>query len=130
MKRKERVVIRYSESFKQQILAELEKGESITSLKTKYGIKGSMTIDRWIRKSGNLKLLTKIIRVETPNEKDEIKALKAEIKKLKEAIADTVLDRIIAESTLEVICEDRGLDIEEVKKNAGELLQKKQSTKK
>lgn len=116
MKRKQRIVIRYSESFKQQILSELEKGESITSLQSKYGIKGSMTIDRWIKKSGNLKLRSKIIRVETPNERDRIKALEAEIKTLKAAIADTVVDKIIAECTLEVICEDRGLDIEEVKK--------------
>ncbi len=130
MKRKARVVIRYSESFKNQVLTELEKGVTIKSLQQRYGIKGGSTIQRWINKSGNLNLHTKIIRVETPNEKDEIKALKAEIKKLKEAIADTVLDRIIAESTLEVICEDRGLDIEEVKKNAGELLRKKPSTKK
>lgn len=123
-------MIRYSESFKNQVLTELEKGATIRSLQRKYGINGGETIQKWIKKSGNLKLRTKIIRVETPNEKDEIKALKAEIKKLKEAIADTVVDRIIAESTLEVICEDRGLDIEVVKKNAGELLLKKQSIKK
>lgn len=129
MKRKQGVVIRYSESFKQQVLMEMEKGATAKSLQRKYGIKGGETIQRWIKKSGNLNLLSKVIRVETPNEKDEIKALKAEIRRLKEVIADTVCDKVIAECTLEVICEDRGLDIEEVKKNAGELLQKKRQPK-
>ena len=130
MKRKQKVVVRYSESFKQQVLQEIEKGATVISLRRKYGIKGGETIRNWIKKSGNLNYLSKVIRVETPNEKDEIKALRAEIQRLKEVIADTVCDKVIAESTLEVICEDRGLDLEEVKKNAGELLRKKQSIKK
>ncbi len=67
--------------------------------------------------------------MEKPNERDQIQSLKAEIQRLKQAIADEVLDRKIAESTLEVICEQRGLDIEEVKKKAGALLAKKQNLK-
>ncbi len=54
--------------------------------------------------------------METPQEKDQIASLKLEIKRLKMSIADIVTDRVIAESTLEVICEQQGLDIEEVKK--------------
>ena len=67
--------------------------------------------------------------MESPNERDQIKALKAQIKQLKHALADVTVDRIIAESTLEVICEQRGLDVEEVKKKAGLLLQERASGK-
>ncbi|WP_205753191.1 hypothetical protein, partial [Aquirufa beregesia] len=58
-----------------------------------------------------------------------IAALKLEIKRLKMSIADIVTDRVIAESTLEVICEQQGLDIEEVKKKAGSILASKPSKK-
>lgn len=117
---------RYSEAFKHQVLQEIESGQlNFTSARLKYGITGQQTIQSWARKYGSFGVLPKIIRVESPKEKDQIKDLKAQIKQLKLTIADIVLDKVIAESTLEVICEDRGLDVEEVKKNAGRLLEKK-----
>ena len=42
-------------------------------------------------------------------------------------IADEVLDRKIAESTLEVICEDHGLSLQDVKKKVGAKLPLKPS---
>ncbi len=124
-------LIRYSEAFKQQIILEFETGHlTASALRRKYGIKGGSTIRNWIKKYGRFGLLPKVIRVEKPNEKDQISALKAEIKRLKQVIADEVLDRKIAESTLEVICEDHGLNIEEVKKKAGAELLVKGSKKK
>lgn len=123
--------IRYSEAFKSQILTEIESGGlRISDVKKKYGITGGDTIQYWARKSGRFGVLPKIIRVEKPNEINPIKALKEENKRLKEAIADLVLDRKIAESTLEVICEQHGWDIEEIKKKAGTQLLKRQSPKK
>ena len=123
-------IYRYSESFKQQVLEELSRGiYSANELQRRYGIKGSTTIAYWVRKSGNFNLIPKTIRVETPQEKDEIAALKLETKRLKMSIADIVTDRVIAESTLEVICEQQGLDIEEVKKKAGSILASKPSKK-
>lgn len=119
-------IYRYSESFKQQVLEELSQGiYSANELQRRYGIKGSTTIACWARKIGNFNLIPKTIRVETPQEKDEIAALKLEIKRLKMSIADIVTDRVIAESTLEVICEQQGLDIEDVKKKAGSILASK-----
>lgn len=123
--------IRYSEAFKNQVLAEIESGAlCITQARMKYGIRGCETVQNWARKSGRFGALPKIIRVETPKEINTNKALKEENKRLKEAIADLVLDRKIAESTLEVICEQQGWDIEEIKKKAGSLLQKKLPLKK
>jgi transposase-like protein len=124
-------LIRYSEAFKQQIILEFETGYLTASeLRRKYGINGGSTIRNWIKKYGRFGLLPKVIRVEKPNERDQILALKAEIKRLKEVIADEVLDRKIAESTLEVICEDHGLNIEQVKKKVGAELPLKPSKKK
>lgn len=124
-------IIRYSEAFKLQVVREYESGKlALSQLRRKYGIGGGSTIRPWIKKYGSFGSIPKIIRVEKPDEKDQILALKEEIKRLKQAIADEVLDRKIAESTLEVICEDRGWDVEEVKKKAGIELQKKQQRKK
>jgi transposase-like protein len=124
-------VFHYSEAFKQQIIHEFETGHlTLAALRRKYGIKGGSTIREWVKKYGRFGSLPKVIRVEKPNEKDQILALRAEIKRLKQAIADEVLDRKIAESTLEVICEDHGLNIEEVKKKAGAELPVKRFKKK
>src|SRR5688500_3544357 len=124
-------IIRYSEAFKHQVVREFESGTlSRGELRRKYGIGGGSTIHSWIKKFGSFESTQKVIRVEKPNEKDQILSLKKEIKRLKQTIADEVLDRKIAESTLEVICEDRGWDVEEVKKKAGIELQKKRQRKK
>lgn len=126
-----RKVIRYSESYKLSILKDIESNHlSFGQAMVKYNIKGGSTIQGWAKKYGNFNLLTKVVMVRKPGEIDRIKEMKDEIRRLKEALADTVLDRKIAESTLEVICEDMNLDYDTVKKKAGEELQRRQSTKK
>lgn len=108
------------------MLTEIESGElTISQARSKYSIRGMNTITAWARKSGRFGIVPKLVRVETPNERNETKALKEENKRLKAAIADLVMDRKIAESTLEVLCEQQGWDIEQIKKKAGILLQKK-----
>jgi len=123
-------IIRYSEAFKHQVLDEIASGVlTLEQARMKYGIKGGQTIQKWARKYGTLGVLPKIVRVEKPDEIDRIKQLQAENKQLKQALAETLLDQRIAESTLEVICEQRGLDVEEIKKKAGMLLQERLSRK-
>jgi regulator of extracellular matrix RemA (YlzA/DUF370 family) len=95
----------------------------------KYNIKGGSTIQVWAKKYGNFNLLNRIVLIKKPEEFDRIKQMKDEIRRLKEALADTVLERKIAQSTLEVICEDMDMDYESVKKKAGEELQRRQSEK-
>ncbi len=122
MSKKTRIQYRYSEAFKQQVVSEIDSGKyTITEAKRAYGINGGGTVQNWARKMGNLGILTKTIRVEKPDEKDRIRALEAEIRKLKEVIADTVLERHIADATLEIICEDNGWDVEAVKKKAASV---------
>lgn len=126
-----RKVIRYSESYKLSILKDIESNHlSFGQAMVKYNIKGGSTIQGWAKKYGNFNLLTKVVIVRKQGETDRIKEMKIEIRRLKEALADTVLDRKIAESTLEVICEDMSLDYDTVKKKAGEELQRRQLTKK
>lgn len=108
--------MRYSESFKSQVVREVELGASPTMIQKKYGIRGGSTIQYWIKRMGKLEALSKVIRVETPNEKSRVKELEKQIRELKESLADTQVRYLIAESQLEIVCEQQGLDVEEVKK--------------
>jgi transposase-like protein len=110
-------VVRYSEAFKQQVIQELESGDlNIYQLTRKYGIKSFSTVQYWLRRRGKLDLLPKLIRVEKPNEKDKVKELEKQIRQLKEALADTQVRYLIAETQLEIVCKQQGLDPEEIKK--------------
>jgi transposase len=113
-----KTVIRYSLSFKQKVLRELEEeGLTQAEICRRYGIKGTRTIHQWIRKFGRDNLLNKNIRIETMEEKDKIKHLEEEIKKLKLALADSLL----AQRSLEVVIEEANKEYKtDLKKNFGE----------
>ena len=81
-----------------------------------YGIPGVSTIRFWIVRMGKLSLLPKLIRVEKPDEKDRIKDLERQIRELKNSLADTQVLYLIEKTRFEVVCEEQGLDPEEVKK--------------
>jgi transposase len=115
-KRKSKKFITYSEAFKQEIVREVESGtRSLAEVRQVYHL-GSCTVQRWIKRMGKFDLLPRAIRVEKPDEKNRIKELERQIKDLKNALAETQVRYIIAESQLEVVCEQHGLDVEEVKK--------------
>ena len=123
----QRVVVRYSMSFKRQVIEELESGRfsSITEAQSHYGISGNCTIQKWLRKYGRNKLCPKVVRVEKPNEKDRIAELKKQIRQLKEALGQTQAEKVIGEEFLKIACEDMGVDVEAFKKKvAGELFNK------
>lgn len=108
---------RYSISFKQQVISEVESGDSIEAVRRRYGIKGGETIQKWLRKFGKNHLLNRIVRIETMNEKDRVKQLEAEIKKLKLALADSLL----AQRSLEVVIDEANKEYKtDLKKNFGE----------
>jgi transposase-like protein len=115
-----RKIVRYSETFKLQILKEIEESNlSILDIRKKYGITGCETIRSWIRKYGKFNLINRIVRIETPNERDRLKEQEKEIKKLKIALADAHLKQITSESFLEVMCDQLNMSMEEVKKKFG-----------
>lgn len=117
MNTNQRVVIRYSEAFKQQVVREVEEGRySSEQARRAYGIKGSHTIRYWMKRMGKFESLPRILRVEKPNEKDRVKELERQIRELKNSLAETQVRYLIAESYFEIACEQGGLDAEAVKK--------------
>lgn len=110
---------RYSEAFKLQVVRELESGKlaSISEANRKYGISGSETVKGWLRKYGKEQLLPRIVRVETPHEKDRLRELKKENDRLKRTLAETHMKAVLFESWFEVACEEFGVtDVEGFKK--------------
>ena len=63
-------VVRYSEAFKMQLIQELESGklDSIEHARRSYGITGTTTIQKWLKKYGRNDLRAKVVRVEKPDE--------------------------------------------------------------
>jgi transposase-like protein len=124
MKTRKRVLV-YSHAFKNQVVQEVESGQlSIKDVCRKYGIKGAHTVQDWLKRMGKLHILPITLRVEKPDEKDRIKELEGQVKRLKEALADTQVLHLLSEAQFEIVCEQQGLDPKEVKKK---LEQKKSS---
>ncbi|MEZ4938217.1 MAG: transposase [Crocinitomicaceae bacterium] len=108
-----KVILRYSESFKLQVVKEYEESYlTRKELSLKYGIKGGSTICNWINKYGSQSSQNRIVRVEKPNEKNRIKELEKEVERLKKALAHQTLVAVTKESMAEVIAEDFGVDLE------------------
>ncbi len=110
---------RYSEAFKMHVVSELESGKlgNMKEARERYGISGKETVARWARKYGKLRLLAKVIRVESPDERDQLRELRRENERLKRALADEHMKAILYESWLEVACEKFGVtDVEAFKK--------------
>jgi transposase len=114
--------MKYSEGFKLQILRELEEGkfESQRALRRRYGIRGGGTLPDWIRKYGRTHLLTRVIRVEKPDEQSEVSLLRKRVKSLEKALAEAHLDWKLAEAYTRIACQTAGIaDVEEFKKKHG-----------
>ena len=109
--------IRYSEAFKIQVVAEAEReGLRAEELSKKYGIRGHGTVNGWVRKYGNGSR-GKIIRVETPQQIDELKRLKDRVKRLESLLADANIDLALERAYTQIACERAGIkDIESFKK--------------
>jgi hypothetical protein len=117
-------IIYYSSSFKQQVVKEFEAGRFNTfgEAREHYGIRGGRTIQLWLRKYGRNHLCPKIVRVEMPGEKDQIRELRRQIKHLQQMLGRKEAEKAIGEAFLEIACEKLGEDVEEFKKKADSLL--------
>jgi len=113
-----RTAIRYSEAFKLEVVRELERELApLEHVRRKYGI-GVGTIQDWIAKYGN-GTRGKVIRVETPQEVDELKKLRERIKRLESLLADTNLELALERQYTRLACERAGIeDVAEFKKKA------------
>ena len=112
----ERSFVRYSNSFKLMIVQQIEEGGTFEGVRKKFGINGTATIQSWVKKYGKHHLLNKTVRVETMNEKDRLKALEAENKKLKIKLAETYMIKDCLEELIKQANEEYKTDL---KKNFG-----------
>lgn len=124
----QRLVIRYSMSFKQQVVSDLESGRfgSICEAKDHYGINGAETIKKWLVKFGRNHLCPKVVRVEKPNEKNQIRELKKQIKQLKEALGHTQAENVLNQAFLEIACRQMGQEVDAFKKKVDGMRFKKE----
>ena len=127
MTNQQRETIRYSISFKQKVVKEIEEGLTFTQAARRYGIRGGATIQKWIKHFGKNHLLNKIVRVEMKGEKDRVKQLEAEVKKLKIALADATMEKHVLETLIDIVNENYQTD---VKKNLGQQPFKEATNKK
>jgi transposase-like protein len=109
-------VIRYSKGFKMQCVREVESGKSCAyTVQRKYRIKGTATVMRWVRQWGSGRY-GKIIRVEQAHEVDEAAQLRGDLRRAKEALADTHMELALEQAFLAVACEELDQSVEGFKK--------------
>lgn len=111
---------RYSEAFKLKVMEELRDGKwkSVGEASMAYGV-STAGISKWMKALGFEYLKGRMIYVKTHSELDEIKRLKAEVRQLKERLADEILDHKIDEVALRLACRSLGTTPEDLKKNTG-----------
>lgn len=108
--------IRYSKGFKMQCVREVEAGKSCAyAVQRKYKIKGTSTVMRWVRRWGSGRY-GKIIRVEKAHEVNEARQLRSELRRVKEALADTHMELVLEQAYLAVACEELDQSLEAFKK--------------
>jgi len=115
-----RVVFRYSESFKRQVVEDLESGRfsSVAGANQHHGIKGAETVKNWVLRLGQNQLLAKVVRVEKPDEAGLVSGLRREIVQLQKALGQTQARSLLNESYLELACERLGEEVETFKKKS------------
>jgi len=100
------------------VVRELEEQDlPFEHVRRKYGIAGAATVQKWVRKYGNGSR-GKVIRVEQPNEINELARVRAELRRVKEALADAHVDLALERAYTQLACERAGVNPEEFKKKA------------
>ena len=104
---------RYSEAFKLKVMEELRDGKwkTVADAAQAYGV-SAQGVRYWMKRLGFEHLNGRIIYVKTTSEIDEIK-------RLKEQLADEVLDHKIDEVALRIACHNLGTTPDELKKKNG-----------
>lgn len=87
------------------------------AVRRKYGIRGGATVAAWVRKYGNGSR-GKIIRVEKPEEINELKRLRQRVRQLESALADANIDVALERAYTKLACQRAGVEVEEFKKKA------------
>jgi transposase-like protein len=102
--------VRYSEAFKMGVVREVEVGQlTYQEASRRYGIKGRMTVAKWVRKYGN-GTRGKVIRVQRPDEIDQMKQLKDRVRRLETALADANVDLALERAYMRIACRRAGIE--------------------
>jgi len=118
MSKFQKKIYRYSNCFKEKVVQEVSSGSSISEVCRRYDIRGTGTVQCWIRKYGRNELLNSVIRVQMRSEDDKIKRLEQENRRLKIALADATLAKELLETLIEEVDSHYQTD---VKKNFGRV---------
>ena len=107
-----RVFKRYSESFKQKVVSEIESGAlTIHQAQKRYRVGSHGTIINWIKQLGKNHLLAQRVRVETIDEVNQLTQLTADKQHLESALAQAHLKIATLESQLAQAEQQLGVDI-------------------
>lgn len=108
-----RMLKSYSENFKLKVIGEIESGKySTTEAGIVYGIGGSCTVSKWLKKYGKGHLVGKVVRVETADERSRIRDLEGEKNSLEKALSQAFQKIMFLESKLEIAECELGYTIE------------------
>jgi len=117
MKLKLGIPVRYSQAFRLKVVEEIESGKmSLMEATRRYGVGSYHTVENWLRRLGKNDLLRKVVRVETADERDRLKELLAEKRRLESALAQSQLKVMALEELIQVAEQEYKIDI---KKNSG-----------
>lgn len=116
---------RYSEVFKREVVSEYEAGVSVHALQKKYDIRGSGTINGWIKKYAREGFRHELIRIQTTDEIQHIKTLEKKIEELEKALGKVMLEKMKLESIMEELEMSYGVEIKKNEVPSSNDLQKK-----
>ena len=113
-----RIIKQYSSCFKRQVVEDVESGrfDTIMAVQHHYGIGGMDTIQRWLRQYGKHHLTPKVVIVQKPDEKDQIRQLKRQVAELQRVLGQTQTENVLNAEFLKIACEQLGCDPEAFKK--------------
>jgi transposase-like protein len=107
----EKVIKRYSMTFKKQVVQEYEGGTSIARLQRKYGIANGPTIKRWISQYSREGVRHQVMHIQRPEEQEQVKELQQRLAELEKLVAQLSLDKFMLESSLAVAEEQLGYEL-------------------
>jgi transposase-like protein len=114
MTKEVRTYNRYSICFKEKVVQEVSSGASISEVSRRYGIKGSATVQGWIKKFGREELLNKVVRIEMKGEQDRLKTLEKELQATKIALAEKAMVLDALETLIEKVNRHYSTDVKKI----------------
>ena len=107
-----RIFKRYSQSFKQKVVGEIESGIlTIDQAQKLYRIGSNSTIRNWLKQLGKHHLIAQQVRIETTDEVNQLKQLTADKQQLESALAQAHLKIAVLESQIGQAEKRFGIDL-------------------